>query len=79
MTEVSVLEAKNQLSHLLELVASGEEVVIKENGRRVARLIPESSGKKPSPFGAMRNEFVLPEGWDRPLTDVEADEFWEGR
>ena len=36
-----------------------------------------SAGK--SPFGAMRGEFELPEGWDRPLTPEEAEAFWDGK
>jgi len=32
-------EAKNKLSHLLDLVEQGEEVVITRNGKPVARLV----------------------------------------
>ena len=76
--QVSVYEAKTQLSHLLDLVQDGEEVVIHRHGKPVARLTALAPAAK-SPFGAMQGEFVLPEGWDRPLSKEEADAFWEGK
>lgn len=78
MIEVSVHEAKTQLSHLLDLVEDGEEVVIRRHGKPVAHLSALSSGAK-SPLGAMRGEFTLSEDWDRPLSAAEADAFWEGK
>lgn len=76
--EVSVYEAKTQLSRLLDLVLDGEEVVICRHGKPVARLEPAGKPGK-VPFGAMRGEFELTEGWDRPLSPEEADRFWEGK
>lgn len=76
--QVSVHQAKTQLSKLLDLVEDGESVVIKRHGRLVAQLVPvRRSGR--SPLGAMRGEFGMADGWERPLTDEEADEFWAGR
>ncbi|MDA8253764.1 MAG: type II toxin-antitoxin system prevent-host-death family antitoxin [Rhodospirillales bacterium] len=40
MVTIGTLEAKTRLSSLLDLVASGEEVVITRRGRAVARLVP---------------------------------------
>lgn len=65
---VSVHAAKTQLSKLLDLIECGEEVVIERHGKPVARLVR-----------AMRGEFSWKEGWDKPLTDEEADALWEGR
>jgi prevent-host-death family protein len=75
---VSVHEAKTQLSKLLDLIEQGEEVTIERHGRPVARLVRANASKKPQ-FGAMKGEFSYTEGWDKPLTDDEADAFWEGR
>ena len=41
MREVGAFEAKNTLGALLDLVESGEEVVITRRGKRVARLVPD--------------------------------------
>jgi prevent-host-death family protein len=43
MPAFGTLEAKNNLSKLLDMVESGEEVTITRNGKPVARLVaPES-------------------------------------
>ncbi len=76
--QVSVHEAKTQLSRLLDLIQDGEEVIIHRHGKPVARLAPVRQAGR-SPFGAMRGEFQMKEGWERPLTDEEADAFWEGK
>jgi prevent-host-death family protein len=76
--QVSVHDAKTQLSKLLDLVEDGEEVVIRRHGRAVAQLVPVRK-TKPSALGAMRGEFEMTEGWERALTDDEADAFWNGR
>jgi prevent-host-death family protein len=39
----SITEAKNKLSALIDLVRSGESVVIVERGRPVARLVPATA------------------------------------
>ncbi|MFN3884379.1 MAG: type II toxin-antitoxin system Phd/YefM family antitoxin, partial [Rhodocyclaceae bacterium] len=38
--QVNMLEAKNQLSRLVQAAEAGEEVVIARNGVPVARLLP---------------------------------------
>lgn len=45
MREVGLFEAKNKLSALLDEVENGEEVIITRRGRRVARLVPDTTGK----------------------------------
>lgn len=45
MREVGAFEAKNTFGTLLDHVAKGEEVVITRRGKRVARLVPDSTGR----------------------------------
>lgn len=74
----SVHEAKTQLSKLLDLVGAGEEVVIVRHGEAVAQLVaPRKTGKVV--LGSMRGEIGWTEGWEKPLSDQEADDFLEGR
>ena len=51
--QVNVLEAKNRLSELLRAVQRGEEVVIANRGKGLARLAPlnASAAEKPAPPG----------------------------
>lgn len=66
--EVGVHEAKTHLSRLLRRVALGEEVVILNGGRPVARLVPvEPAGTRQ--FGRDRGRFEVPEDFDSPLPD----------
>ncbi len=44
MQTVSVLEAKNRLTALLEAVEEGDEVLITRRGKPVARLVPAEPG-----------------------------------
>ena len=74
----SVHGAKTQLSKLLDLVEDGEAVVIVRHGRPVAQLVPVRT-RRASALGAMRGQFTMAEGWERPLSDEEAEAFWVGR
>lgn len=74
----SVHEAKTQLSKLLDLVEHGEEVVIVRHGKPVAQLVGARTRKRPR-LDAMKDEPKWPDSWDRPLSDAEADAFWDGR
>ncbi len=73
----SVHEAKTQFSKLLDLVQDGEEVVIVRHGEPVARLVASQKTSKPI-LGSMRNEISWVEGWEKPFTDEEAEEFLQG-
>ena len=74
MVQVSVSEAKTQLSRLLERVAAGEEIVICKGGKPYARLAPLAapSARKPGLLkGRVEDTFFdrLPEdeleAWER--------------
>jgi prevent-host-death family protein len=72
--QVNVHEAKTQLSRLLELVESGESVVIARNGTPVARLV-RATRQTGFPFGVASTEPLAASGdaWWAPMDDEEAD------
>jgi prevent-host-death family protein len=76
--QVSVHYAKTHLSRLLDMAADGERIIIERHGEPAAVLTAAPS-KTGSLLGATKGEFELPEGWDRPLTEKEADAFWTGK
>ena len=43
MNEVNVIEARRQLSELLNRIEKGEEIIIKRRGKKVARMVPSHS------------------------------------
>ena len=67
MTKVNIHQAKTHFSRLIELAASGEEVVIAKSGKPVARLIsytPKGLVRRP---GSMRGKIRLKKSFDAPL------------
>jgi prevent-host-death family protein len=78
MMNVSVHGARTQLSKLLDLAEDGEPVVIERHGRPVAQLVPVRK-RRASGLGAMRGQFTMADGWERALTDEEAETFWGAR
>lgn len=69
---VDIQEA--QLPELLALALEGNEVIITENNKPVARLIPVTSSDKPRVAGLNRGQAWVGEDFDEPLPE----EFWTG-
>jgi prevent-host-death family protein len=78
MAEVSVYEAKTQLSRLIDRAADGEDVVITRHGRPVARLVPAQRRATPRKLGALRGKIRIARDFDAPLPD-EILRLFEGR
>lgn len=69
MHVVNVQEAKTQLSRLLALVESGEEVVIARYGKEVARLVrvaPPAPERRP---GTWRDALRIADDFDEELAE----------
>jgi prevent-host-death family protein len=72
--EVNIHEAKTQLSKLIERAVQGEEVVIAKAGKPLVKLVKiKPKAKRILGSAAGTIEFV--EGWDKPMTDEEFEEF----
>lgn len=63
MSIVNMLEAKSNLSRLVEAVESGaeSEIVIARNGRPAARLVPIEPANKGQRIGVAKGKFTAPE------------------
>ena len=68
MTNVNVYEAKTKLSHLLNLVLQGEEVVISKAGVPLARLIPYRAAPARVP-GRLKGQGTVESAFFEPLPD----------
>jgi prevent-host-death family protein len=66
MQTVNMLEAKTQLSRLVERVESGAEaeIVIARNGRPAARLVPLAAQPVAQRIGVAAGRFKVPESID---------------
>ena len=74
--EVTVHEAKSQLSRLLKLAEDGETVTIVRRGIPVARLTPIPP---PSARRLGWDKGTVPDAALRAMTDAEAEAFLSGR
>jgi prevent-host-death family protein len=73
MSTVNMLEAKSNLSRLVEAVESGaeKEIVIARNGRPAARLVairPNAKGKR---IGIAKGKFKVPDTIDADNAVIE--------
>jgi prevent-host-death family protein len=70
---VNMLEAKSNLSRLVDAVESGaeREIVIARNGRPAAKLVPISSTARGKRIGVAKDKWVIPEtiDADNPLIE----------
>lgn len=75
MTVIDVKDIGPKLKELLAGVRSGEEVVISDAGRPVARVLAPVEPARPE-FGYFRGEVWLADDFDAPLPPEELAE-WE--
>jgi prevent-host-death family protein len=73
---VNVQAAKTHLSHLLERVAMGEEVIIAKAGEPVAKLIAIKPTRRRFKLGSAKGEFTVPDDFSDPLPKEIEDLFW---
>jgi prevent-host-death family protein len=72
MATITLEEAQTHLGEIIHRLTPGEELVITENNRPVARLIPtqpEPAAPTPRKFGTLRGTVGSMEHFDDPLED----------
>lgn len=72
MATITLEEAQATLPDLVHRLAPGEEIVITENDRPVARLVPpapSSEQRKAPRLGTLRGTVLSMEHFDDPLED----------
>jgi prevent-host-death family protein len=71
MEEVTVKQARNKISALLDKTEKGEDVLILRRGKKVARLVPAEGGEKHFPdLSAFRESITVKGG---PLSQTVID------
>ncbi len=63
MTQVNILEAKNNLSKLVRMLESGDEdsIIISRNGEPIVQMTLLPKPEKKPIFGAAKGEFKCPD------------------
>ena len=72
---VNIDEAKSQLADLIAIASQGEEVIIMQDGKPLARLVPIAKPKSKRIAGLNRGSIWTSQDFDEPLPD----EFWMGQ
>jgi prevent-host-death family protein len=71
---VDIHDAKASLSELVSLALEGHEIIIAEDDKPLARLIPISESKPARTAGLNRGEIWTSDDFDEPLPES----FWTG-
>ena len=71
---IDVSEVQSRLSEILSLLAEGTEIILTEDDKPVARLVPPGSPITPRTAGLHNGVIRTSEDFDQPLPD----EFWTG-
>lgn len=71
MHEISLSEAKNKLTELVDEALKGEEVLIKKDSHSIVKLVAMKTSGKPR-FGSARNLIEIGPDFDAPLPDFES-------
>ncbi len=68
MTQLDIAKAKSNLSKLLELAIKGEEIIITQDDKPVAKISPI---KKPLKRGSAKGKVWMSDDFDEPLEDFQ--------
>lgn len=68
MTRQDITQAKSNLSELLDLAINGEEIVITQNDKPVAKISPI---KRPLKRGSAKGKIWMSEDFDEPIEDFQ--------
>jgi antitoxin (DNA-binding transcriptional repressor) of toxin-antitoxin stability system len=75
MTTVNIYEARSKLAELVNLAASGTDVVIARRGYAVARITRLQTGKRPILTGLMEGQGWIADDFDGPMPDKSLAKF----
>ncbi len=64
-------DAKTHLSHIIEWVECGEEIIIDRAGTPVARIVPLVRRTNRTAIGSLAGQVDLSGDWDSPQTNAE--------
>lgn len=74
MQSVNMLQAKSNLSRLVESIEQGEEreIIIARNGRAAAKLVPVGASQPGQRIGVAKGAFEVPDDIDTSNAEVAA-------
>jgi prevent-host-death family protein len=79
MDKVNIHEAKTHLSRLIARVSAGEEIVIGNAGKPVAKLVPFTDESEPRKLGGWKGKIRLAPDWDSDDVNEEIAAAFDGK
>jgi antitoxin (DNA-binding transcriptional repressor) of toxin-antitoxin stability system len=73
MTSINIQQAKTHLSRYAKRVKAGETIVLCERNRPIAEIRPIPSTRKKVRLGLFKGAFRVPDDFNDPLSEFEAD------
>jgi prevent-host-death family protein len=67
MTQITLTEASQHLSDLIEAALKGEEIVITKENQPLVKLVPVSPVKRRPLFGSAKDLITISDDFDEPL------------
>ena len=74
---VDISDAQIKLEQLVNGLAPGEELVLEQKGKAVAKLVRLDEKLGPRVPGSAKGKFVVPDDFDDPLPKEIEDSFYE--
>jgi prevent-host-death family protein len=78
MANISVYQARADLSRLIERALAGEEIVITRRGKPTVRLLPVEQAPPQRKAGALKGLFEVTDAFFEPLPDEILEAFYNG-
>ena len=71
MTQLDITQAKADISKVLDLAIGGEEIVITQDDKPVAKISPITSALRPLKRGSAKGKVWMSDDFDEPLEDFQ--------
>lgn len=71
MTQLDISQAKSDLPNLLDLAIKGEEIVITQDDKPVAKISPIAPVLRPLKRGSAKGKVWMSDDFDEPLEDFQ--------
>jgi antitoxin (DNA-binding transcriptional repressor) of toxin-antitoxin stability system len=69
MQQVTIEQAKINLTVLIDAAIKGEEIVIQQDEKTAVKLVPTSTNKPRPQFGSAKGLIQISDDFDEPLED----------
>jgi prevent-host-death family protein len=69
MHTINIHDAKTNFSRLVDMAASGEEIIIAKAGKPAARLVPIMQSRIKRVFGSLKGKIRIASDFDAPLSE----------